>query len=406
MALAYRAGAWDGVLVLFATAAAATCGSLARYLGRWMDQPEAAIVFLLGIACAGGSLLARPHLLALTALTLWTIGLMNAKDQGSSPALWLLPLMSIWANLHGSFVFGFALALPIALEAVVESEPSRRLVTARRWALFLAAAIAASLVTPHGWHGLLFPFLLMRMSINSNIAEWAPTSFHTFQPLEGALVALLYVAFTRSVRVPVGRLAILIGLLCLSLSHARHQMVAGVVGAIVLAKPLGHAFGQADGAAEEIAIPIGKRWMTVVIACLAVLTIVRFTDPLERSDDPVSPITAIGHVPQAVLDMHVLNSYEFGGYLIFRHIKPFIDGRADLYGDAFITEYIAGVAQSRATLQHIIDKYDIRWALLAAGTPTVDTISSLPHWRRLYADDVAAVLIRDEPTHQVDRGTP
>jgi hypothetical protein len=404
MALAYQTGAWDGILVLFAAAAATTCGALAVYLARWMDQPAAAVLFVLGIACTGSSLLARPHLLALTVLALWTIGILNAKDKGAAPSLMLLPLITAWANLHGSFVFGLALVAPIALEAVVETEPPQRLATARRWALFLAAAIGASLATPNGWHGLLFPFHLINMAINANIAEWAPTSFRTFQPLEGALVALLYVAFTRNVRLPIGRLAILIGLLCLSLAHARHQMIAGIVGAIILAKPLGQALANTDRrVVEGKAIQVDKRWIGMGVVCIALLTTIRFTHPLERSDDPVSPITALDHVPRELLNEPVLNSYDFGGYLIFRHVRPFIDGRADLYGDGFISAYIAALATNRSALEQTIDKYGIRWALLAAGSPAVATLSSLPHWRRRYADNVAAVFERDASMEQAGR---
>ena len=35
----------------------------------------------------------------------------------------------------------------------------------------------------------------------------------------------------------------------------------------------------------------------------------------------------------------VLNDYAFGGYLIWSHVRPFIDGRADMYGDAMLGLY-------------------------------------------------------------------
>ena len=34
--------------------------------------------------------------------------------------------------------------------------------------------------------------------------------------------------------------------------------------------------------------------------------------------------------------MPVLNNYDFGGYLIFFGVKVFVDGRTDMYGDAFL----------------------------------------------------------------------
>jgi hypothetical protein len=406
MALAYRAGSWCGILVLFAAAAAATFGLLARYLARWLNQPAATAVFALGVACGASSLLARPHLLALPALTAWTIGLVSAKDNGAAPSALLLPLMTVWANLHGSFIFGLTLALPIAFEAVAEAG-SQRASVALRWGAFIIGAIGASLLTPNGWHGLLVPFQLMRLATNSSIIEWAPTSFQSFQPLEGALIAMLYVAFSRNVRLPIGRLIIVLGLLYLALAHTRHQMLAGVVGAIVLARPLGQAFDGVDGPANRgIASCADRRWIVAGVACIALLTVVRFIHPLERSDDRVSPVTALSHVPLEMRKEPVLNSYDFGGYLIFNHVKPFIDGRALPYGDEYISAYLAAMAPNRAAFARIVEKYRIRWALLAAGSPAVDMIAALPDWRRLYADGIAVVYVHDRSTVETDRGSP
>lgn len=404
MALAYRAAAWRGIVIFFGAAAAATCGMLARYLARYLNQPTATAAFLLGSSCVAPSLLTRPHLLALAALTTWAIHLLSAKDQGTAPPAWLLPVMTAWANLHASFVFGLLLVLPIALEAVFESE-ERRWWMARRWAVFLMAATAASLLTPNGWRGLFFPFQLVRLASSSSIIEWAPTSFRTFQPLEGALFVVLYIAFTRNLRLPIGRLLTVLGVLYLALAHSRHQMLAGVVGSIVLAKPLGHALNTADGAANrEVRHNANRRWIVAGVACIVLLTAIRLTRPIARTDDRVSPVTALSHVPADIRKERVFNDYNFGGYLIFVNVKPFIDGRADLYGDEYISAYLSAVAPNRATFARIVEKYRIRWALVIAGSPAADMISALPDWRCMYTDDIAIVYVREPATQETNYG--
>src|SRR5438094_893568 len=72
-------------------------------------------------ACALGSLLARPLLLALPVMLLWTITLLEARDRGQAPPLWLAGVMALWANLHGSFVFGFLVVASLALEELIEA---------------------------------------------------------------------------------------------------------------------------------------------------------------------------------------------------------------------------------------------------------------------------------------------
>ncbi|MFP3563258.1 hypothetical protein [Paraburkholderia sp. SIMBA_030] len=114
-----------------------------------------------------------------------------------------------------------------------------------------------------------------------------------------------------------------------------------------------------------------------------------------RTNDHVSPVTALDHVPVGVLHKPVINSYEFGGYLIFRRIKPFIDGRADMYGDHFLADYVTAFSPNRAAFEQIVEKYRIRWALLSAHSPALIMIDALPQWRRLYADSTAAVYVRD-----------
>jgi hypothetical protein len=53
----------------------------------------------------------------------------------------------------------------------------------------------------------------MSMTELSIISEWQATDFRTLQPIELALMTLLYVFLSRGVRVPVLRLVVLIGLL-------------------------------------------------------------------------------------------------------------------------------------------------------------------------------------------------
>src|SRR5271155_274073 len=90
---------------------------------------------LLTIACFAISLalLARPHLLALPLLVLWSGALFAARDTGSAPPFRLLPMMVLWANLHDSYLFGLLLAFYLTAEAVLAGP---RRIEARRWGLF------------------------------------------------------------------------------------------------------------------------------------------------------------------------------------------------------------------------------------------------------------------------------
>jgi len=392
MALAYGLGAWNGVVIFFGIVTALTFWLLASRLSLHLKQPASLIAFLLAAACIAPSLLARPHLLSLPILVLWLGGLLAAREKGAAPPAWLLPLMALWANLHGSFAFGLALVPPIALETLMEAQATRGRL-ARAWGLFLAAAIGMSLLTPNGWHGLLFPLQLVGVKHISNISEWAPLDFHTLQPLELALMATLYITFTRPVRLAIPRLLTLIALLHFALHQSRHQMLAGIVGAMLLAEPLGRALG--GNSSESRSAPSPRAWLVSGAAIAVLLTAMRLMHPIVRGDDRASPITALDHVPMEIRREAVLNSYEFGGYLIFSDVKPFIDGRADMYGDDFVLNYLSAMTSDQPALQRLVEKYGIQWAILGVASPASDMLGALPHWRRLYADRIAVVYVRD-----------
>jgi hypothetical protein len=394
MAIAYRLGNWGGILILFGAAASLALGLLAIHLSRWTDQLTALVLLLLAAFCIEPMLLARPHMLALPVLEFWTAHLLIARSQQKAPPYWLLPLMTLWANLHGSFVFGLVFIVPLAWEAVIDAGANRR-AAARDWGLFALGAVAASLATPHFWHGLLFPFQLMSMKQLSNISEWQPTNFRHLQPIELALIALLYVIWTRRLRPSLPRIAILLGLLFLTIQHARQQMLAGVVGTLVLAEPLGRALAQQLSATATRKLTGGRREILAFLAAVFVLTGVRLAHPATRVDEIAG---ALAHLPPGLSQTPVFNDYGYGGNLIFNGIRPFIDGRADMYGDSFLATYGAIMSPNETAFTNAANQYGFRWTILRPGAPLVGVLDHLPGWRRLYADRTAVVHVRVDQT--------
>jgi hypothetical protein len=131
------------------------------------------------------------------------------------------------------------------------------------------------------------------------------------------------------------------------------------------------------------------------VAALAVA--LRLSCPVTRGDDRATPAMALRQVPPALLSQPVFNSYDLGGYLIYRHVRPFIDGRSDMYGDAFMAAYMAPFDPDRAAFERLVRRYGLRWALIAADSaPMLYLLDTLPGWRRLYGDRVAVVYVRED----------
>ncbi|MFO1029201.1 MAG: hypothetical protein U1E70_28850, partial [Acetobacteraceae bacterium] len=288
--------------------------------------------------------------------------------------------------------FGLALVLPFALEAVV-ANPAARWRTAGGWGLFLSGAVAAAMLTPYGWHGLVLPVRLMLLQHLGAIGEWRSMDFSVPQPLEIALLALLYACLTRGVRIPPIRLLLLFGLLHMALQHSRHQMLAGLVGALVVAEPLAAGLGvraDARAAGGRGAVPA-----LAGAASLLVMTALRLGIPAPIPDGPTFPVAALAQVPPDLRVRPVFNDYGFGGALMFEGVRPFIDARAELYGDEALADYLRIVRPDAAAFDDALRRNGIDWTILPPGSSLVPLLDGRPGWRRWYADRFAVLHARD-----------
>jgi len=389
MALAYGAAGWNGILVLYSASAAATAGLMTYETARKLGGISLPILIGLAFAIMTPSVLARPHLLALTLLVGWTVVMMRARERSRAPPIAAALIMAVWANLHGSFIYGFILAGAFGLEALFDKTIDRWK-TLRDWGLFAVATLAAACATPHGVWGLVYPFRIMSMQTLYNIGEWKPMSFAVVQPVEYGLLLALFFGLVRGVRIGLFRVLLLLLLLHLSLIHQRYQIVLGATAPMIFAEPLARALGQGPRPPPRLAVSL-----SVFAAIALALTAFRFAHPAARHDDFVTPQTAMDHVPAELRGAPVLNTYDFGGYLIFHGLKPFIDGRADMYGDDFMRLHAKLMHGDQAVVDRTVARYGIRWMLLSPREPLARSMETKPGWRKLYGDYWAVVFVRE-----------
>ena len=390
----WRAGGWSGLVLMFGLAIGALTWILGSELARRLKPLSWACALVLALACTTQSWLARPHLLVLPILALWTVQMMHARERDRAPALWLLPVMTLWANLHGSFLFGLLLIGPFALEALMQ-EGADKLKVIRGWGLFGVGALVAAMITPHGPWGLIYPVKLMSMTRLQDIVEWKSTDFSHLTTFEMALLTSLFVLLYRGVKVPLMRLATVLGLLYLTLHETRHQMVLAVVAVLLLAEPLGQALGgPSETATERWAPALRKGLMAALALAFVAVAGARFLVPATLTEGVTAPIKALNHVPEALRRQPVLNEYGMGGYLLFNGVPVFIDGRADMYGDDYFGAYVDALKPDEAKLKALLARYKVRWTILRAENPALPAMDALPGWKRLYADKWAVVHVK------------
>ncbi len=393
MALAYRAAGWSGVALLTGAAAATAIFVMARRAARDLSGIALLVLVALAALLVAPSLLARPHILALPLLALWADALFAAREADRAPPLRLAALMALWANLHGGFAFGLALIAPFALEALLAAAPEARLATIRDWGLFAVASVTAAALTPFGVDGLMFPVRLIGLSHLGEIGEWRPENFAHPGPMELALLALVAFALIRPTRLPWLRVVLLIGLVHLALQHGRHQTLLAMLAPMLLAPAIRPALGEK---APRTLTPATSAVVLAAAAVALVLAGARLALPIVRHDSATSPIAALAAVPPALRAEPVLNGYGFGGYLIGAGVRPFIDGRADMYGDAFLDLYGRIAAGDPTALDDALTRWRVAWTIFPPSEPIVAVIDREPGWRRLSADKFAVVHVRED----------
>jgi hypothetical protein len=334
---------------------------------------------------------------------LWTFRLPRARARDEPPPWLATLLMLAWANLHGSFFMGLGLGGLLAAEAVLAARDwPGRLRSAAHWGAFLAVATLATLATPHGLSGWLMPLQLLGQNASlALVVEWRAPDFQRSHPLEIWLLALIFLAFARGLRLPLSRLLMLLLFVHLALKHQRHGALLGVVGPLLVAPALAPQLRSAvaGGAARldklvaNLAMPASRAGVALAAMLAIAMAMIALRAPLQPPAR-VMPEAAVQAALRHGVSGPVLNDYDFGGYLALAGIPVFIDGRVDMYGDAFVTRAVAAL-QGGGDLPALLERYRIGWTLLAPASPAVAQLDRLQGWRRLHTDAAAVVHVRD-----------
>jgi len=199
---------------------------------------------------------------------------------------------------------------------------------------------------------------------------------------------------------------LLLALCHMALAHVRHAELLGLAGPLIIAAPLGPQIATRIRAAPiselsrgiaQLAAPARRPAVICTLVLAAAMSLVLIMRPIVRTGDPVTPAAALDAAMRMELEGPVLNSEGFGGYLIFRGVPTFIDGRVELYGNDFLARYLKAQAGDEDALTALIKQYVITWTLLSPQQGAVRALDSLPGWHRVYADNLAVIHTRATP---------
>lgn len=333
------------------------------------------------------------------------------RQNYSLPRLLPLPvLMMAWANAHGGFAIGFILlALTFAGEALKffwvwrssrnAQHATRPLLQLAGVSLLCALAVA---LNPAGPEMLGYPFKTVGIgALREFIQEWQSPNFHTLE--QQVFLWLLFatfavVALSRRL-VDVTDLVLVIGVAYLGFLAGRNVPLLAVVAPPLLTRQADDWLNHNGQRPPFVGQPILNWLLLIVLTLVAALKVATVLPASvnEQAIAKVSPVGAVEFIRRERPPGPLYNSYNFGGYLmwaLYPDYPVFVDGRTDLYDDAFLREYLR-VSLGRPGYEEMLDRYGVRLAVVEAESLLGDRLSENPRWRELYRDDVAAVYERN-----------
>lgn len=415
-ALCYNAGGVIALKLLKLICTASTMALLAMAAAETGAPMGLQLTVLTTAALALGPMLQfRPQLFDFIGLS--ALLLMLARDNyWRAGPLWpAIPILALWANLHGGFVVGLAAIAVYAAAAAVEDWMSGDgLRRALRASLVLLACTLATLVNPYGIANWITVLRTLRDPLTrAIISEWQPLLFGITQEwqrspvtaINFALAILPFVAlmFCFAIR-PRGGDSPLVAIAAIMGVGAwiamRNLALAVIAWVVPLCRHAALLQNWQSGSRLSLEVRRPYRRLLNQILIGAIALVVAFQTGLFWGKLPAGtsmPQGAVDFMRAHGLRGNVLCDFSWGEYVIF-HLAPdcrvFIDARYDMvYPKAVIRDYLALFMDSSGA-SRMLAKYPHDYVLIRPAEPAYRLMQAQREWKLIYDDRVAVLFAR------------
>lgn len=411
---AYRFGGYQGLMLwlCFFTAAILIAG----YALCSIYSKNAKVAFLGAMTIwffATAGLAIRPQMIGYLLLILELLLVQLGRTRSPRWFFLLPPLFAIWVNCHGSFFFGFLLAVLFLLCSFFDfrmgSLVSVRWDPHHRKMLIIALlfSLAALFLNPIGVQQVLYPLnTLLHQPVGlSVVQEWMPLTMTSARGLGllAVLGCIFLLVILQQSQLFWEELLILAAGTWLAVSHQRMIFVFGILAAPVLSRLLSSCWDTYDAAQDH-------PWPNALLIALSLLILVwafPSRENLTKQVDDGSPVEAVRFLQLHHLSGPMLNDYVYGGYLIWAvpEHPVFIDGRGDVFEWTGVLAQFGEWATLQSNPNTLLDKYGINFCLLARTSPMAHVLPLLPNWKTVYSGNKSMIFVRTSDTGQTQSAT-
>ena len=389
------------------------CAAVIVALAIAIAETEASMTLQLAILVVAAVAIApqiqfRPQLFTFAMTGALLAILTKYTYRGAAPILIAIPMLWLWANLHGGFIIGLAtLATFGAMRMTTDILGGRG---PRVGAKLLAILIASALVTaftPYGfgtWHAV--GRAMTNPHTREVISDWQPLVRSVIATWRENHVAVMpsIVAITMFLALAVSWVlnprggdsamvaiaAVMIGAAFAAMRNLPFAVIATAIALSRHAPSLGRASIYRASRVKQILVA-GMGASLLIVSGLLSSTL--------RAGSP-RPVGAMSFMRFKHLSGNVMSDFDWGEYVIW-HLTPaskvFIDGRYDtVYPSQVIDDYLAfhfGEGGAGAVLR----KYPHDFILLRShDAPALAVMAAASDWKAIYRDASCVLFARAE----------
>lgn len=419
--LLHAVGRWPALVayaVVTITVSWAIVAGTCRRLGAGAGWSNAVTLFA-ALSCLH-TWGARPQMLSLLFGAIFADLFVRAWQGRPKLLWWCVPIMLVWCNAHGGYMFGIAALLLFVCGLVSERVVGKVLPSIRSGAdavsshllrhglLALVATIAISLVNPNGVDGFVYPFSYLGDNASTRyIEEWFSPTFARLQwwPFFALLALAAVVAWKMRRSIPIYAVVGMAIYGALGIQSVRNITQFSFFAAPFLALSLTSASSAvraknvADG--QPVSSSPGAVWAVLPMAALisavsiGALGLMNLSPQATANAQAKEFPAAASRYLRANPTTNLYNQYDWGGFLLWSLKQPIgIDGRPDMYGDSFVDRYVA-TWNTRTGWENDIVRADVRSVLGRPDAPLVTKLRArTTSWRVAYEDRQAVLLVK------------
>lgn len=336
-----------------------------------------AVVSMLILA---NKILPRPHLISYTLFAVTILIAFQIQKGKSNKIIFLIPIISIlWSNIHGGssnlsyIIYGIFLLDSIRRK---DKELSKKYLTT------LVLSLLFIMINPHGIKMIFYPYQNMTYKVMlSCIDEWQRLNIFSIDGIFYLLfiISIIYILFKNRKELSLLTILLISIFTLLAIKSTRFMPYLLIVSTSIIPN-----YFQISKFKIDI-IPIFIFVVLVFIILTITIVIPQVNNSFKRiSDDMIQYL-------KEKENLVLYNSYNLGGYLIYKDISVFIDSRADIY----INCNFSDVCQIEKGYQpNLLEKYNFNTLIIENKSGAYSYLKNNDNYELYMQDKNNSLFIR------------